>query len=90
MTSKNAVKEQILVTEVESQAEASAVSPVQGPSREEIRRRAFEIHIKRGRIHGCDLDDWLHAERELENRSHHNETRAEKSPGHDNSEFQNN
>jgi hypothetical protein len=33
---------------------------------EEIRRRAFEIHIERGGIHGCDLDDWLHAERELQ------------------------
>jgi len=37
-----------------------------GPSPEEIRRRAFEIHIERGGIHGCDLDDWLKAERELQ------------------------
>ena len=35
------------------------------PTPEEIRRRAFEIHIERGGIHGCDLDDWLQAEREL-------------------------
>ena len=33
---------------------------------EEIRRRAFEIHIERGGIHGCDLDDWWQAERELQ------------------------
>jgi hypothetical protein len=32
---------------------------------EEIRKRAFEIHIERGGVHGCDLDDWLRAEREL-------------------------
>jgi hypothetical protein len=32
----------------------------------EIRQRAFEIHVKRGGIHGCDLDDWLQAERELQ------------------------
>ena len=32
----------------------------------EIRERAFEIHIERGGIHGCDLDDWLLAERELQ------------------------
>jgi len=32
----------------------------------EIRERAFEIHIERGGIHGCDLDDWLQAERELQ------------------------
>jgi hypothetical protein len=32
----------------------------------QIRHRAFEIHIERGGIHGCDLDDWLQAERELQ------------------------
>jgi hypothetical protein len=37
-----------------------------GPSPAEIRRRAFEIHIERGGIHGCDLDDWLEAEREIQ------------------------
>ena len=37
-----------------------------GPSLEETRERAFEIHIERGGIHGCDLDDWLQAERELQ------------------------
>jgi len=37
-----------------------------GPSLAEIRQRAFEIHIERGGIHGCDLDDWLQAERELQ------------------------
>jgi hypothetical protein len=31
----------------------------------EIRQRAFEIHIERGGIHGCDLEDWVQAEREL-------------------------
>jgi hypothetical protein len=35
------------------------------PTPAEIRERAFEIHIERGGIHGCDLDDWLQAEREL-------------------------
>ena len=37
-----------------------------GPSLAEIRQRAFEIHIERGGIHGCDLDDWLQAEREFQ------------------------
>jgi len=37
-----------------------------GPSLVEIRERAFEIHIERGGIHGCDLDDWVQAERELQ------------------------
>jgi hypothetical protein len=39
------------------------------PTPEEIRKRAFEIHIERGGIHGCDLDDWLKAERELQEKS---------------------
>ena len=38
------------------------------PSLAQIRERAFEIHIERGGIHGCDLDDWLQAERELQNK----------------------
>ena len=37
-----------------------------GPSLAEIRERAFDIHIERGGIHGRDLDDWLQAERELQ------------------------
>ncbi len=37
-----------------------------GPSPAEIRRRAFEIHVEHDGIHGCDLDDWMQAERELQ------------------------
>ena len=39
-----------------------------GPTPAEIRERAFEIHVERGGIHGCDLDDWLQAESELRTR----------------------
>ncbi len=35
------------------------------PTFDEIRKRAFEIHVERGGIHGFDLDDWLQAESEL-------------------------
>jgi hypothetical protein len=31
----------------------------------EIARRAYELYLSRGREDGCDLDDWLQAEREL-------------------------
>jgi hypothetical protein len=48
------------------------------PTPAEIRERAFEIHIERGGIHGCDLDDWLEAERELRAR-HTRGTDANKS-----------
>jgi hypothetical protein len=34
-------------------------------SNEEIRRRAYEIYLERGEQAGCELDDWLQAEREL-------------------------
>jgi DUF2934 family protein len=36
------------------------------PTPEEIRQRAYEIHIERGGRLGNELDDWLRAERELE------------------------
>ena len=35
------------------------------PTLEEIRRRAYEIHLSRGSSDGHDLDDWLRAERDL-------------------------
>jgi hypothetical protein len=35
------------------------------PSREEIRRRAYEIYLERDGFGGSELDDWLHAETEL-------------------------
>jgi hypothetical protein len=35
------------------------------PSPGEIRQRASEIYMERLGIHGCELDDWLQAEREL-------------------------
>jgi Protein of unknown function (DUF2934) len=31
----------------------------------EIGRRAYEIFVVRGSVHGYDLDDWLKAEHEL-------------------------
>jgi hypothetical protein len=49
-----------------------------GPTPEEIRQRAFEIHIERGGIHGCDLDDWEQAERELQQKLRNNEKGSKK------------
>jgi hypothetical protein len=39
--------------------------PTTTPSPDEIRQRAFELHLESGGSHGRDLDDWLQAEREL-------------------------
>jgi hypothetical protein len=33
---------------------------------EDIRPHAYEIYLERGKEPGRELDDWLHAERELE------------------------
>ena len=35
------------------------------PRAAEIERRAYEIFLERGSVHGHDLDDWLQAEHEL-------------------------
>jgi hypothetical protein len=65
MSSSKAVRERIIGREVEFQTKVRAVSPVQHPRDEEVRRRAFAIHLERGGIRGYDLDDWLEAEKEL-------------------------
>jgi hypothetical protein len=56
--------------------ETSVGSPTDGasapyePTLEEIRARAYEAYIQRGRVDGFDLEDWLQAEKELkENRN---------------------
>jgi len=66
MKSRNAVAKAASTSSVLSQPD----TPGEGAAKhartpEEIRQRAFEIHCERGGIHGCDLDDWLQAEREL-------------------------
>lgn len=38
---------------------------INGPSQEQIRARAFELYLERGREPGHELDDWLQAEFEL-------------------------
>jgi len=48
------------------------------PTPEEIRQRAYEIHIERGGFYGCDMDDLLQAERELQQKYNNNEKRSEK------------
>jgi hypothetical protein len=41
---------------------------VGAPKVEDIRQRAYEIHLERGGAHGWDQDDWLQAERDLTRR----------------------
>ena len=39
-----------------------------GPDEESIRVRAYQMYVKRGMEDGHDLDDWLRAEEEIEQR----------------------
>ncbi len=41
---------------------------INGPSEEQIRARAFELYLERGRQPGHELEDWLQAEFELTHR----------------------
>jgi hypothetical protein len=41
---------------------------INGPSEEQIRARAFELYLERGRQPGHEIDDWLQAEFELTHR----------------------
>ena len=38
----------------------------EGPSREEIVQRAYELYLARGGADGSEQEDWLRAERELQ------------------------
>lgn len=45
------------------------------PVEEEIRRRAYELHLERGGAHGNDMADWLRAEQEVRQRQEPTATR---------------
>ena len=53
-----------------AESEKTQLQLADGPSLEEVRKRAYELHVERGCVHGCDLDDWLQAERELKDKNH--------------------
>ena len=82
MKSRNAVlnleRAPKAVSKIVFQSDVAEEEKNSGPSPAEIRQRAFEIHIERGGIHGCDLDDWLQAERELEEKYKNNQEGAKK------------
>ena len=51
-----------------SKRPSRAPAAAMGPTTEEIKKRAFELFIARGREHGRAEEDWLNAERELRER----------------------
>jgi hypothetical protein len=48
------------------EAEVTSAEIRDSAPEEKIRHRAYEIYLERGEQPGCDLDDWLRAERELQ------------------------
>jgi hypothetical protein len=67
MSSKPKANERQELHAIPSQQAATGEAPVANAARdEEIRRRAYEIYLERGKEPGHELDDWLQAERELE------------------------
>lgn len=44
----------------------TTASQPKAPRLDRIARRAHEIYVARGGVHGKDLDDWLQAEREID------------------------
>ena len=72
MKSRNVLTNADGMPKIVSQSDIAEEERNSGPSPAEIRQRAFEIHIERGGIHGCDLDDWLQAERELQEKYKNN------------------
>jgi len=51
-------------TSTEKRAESSPQ-----PTREDIERRAYEIYLERGGAEGYEMEDWLQAEQELQQRN---------------------
>lgn len=49
----------------EASARNASASPRNGPTHEQIARRAYELFLARGGGHGRHEDDWVQAEREL-------------------------
>ena len=41
-------------------------TPAEGPTREKIAQRAYELYLARGGADGSEREDWLQAERELQ------------------------
>jgi hypothetical protein len=53
------------VTAKSASGSKAAGGSEQAPTRDEIARRAYEIYLGRGGLHGADEQDWLRAESEL-------------------------
>ena len=66
MTLKGKRSETLELHTSPTQPHAEDISANHAPNHDEIRRRAYEIHLERGGTSGRELDDWLQAESEFE------------------------
>ena len=66
MTSKNKKSETLELHANPIQPHAEDISANHALNHGEIRRRAYEIFLERGRLPGRELEDWLQAEYELQ------------------------
>lgn len=65
---ESAVKEPV-AQQTAIQARGVSSLPRREPSNDEIAVRAYEIFLRRGGANGSDLEDWLQAERELQEKN---------------------
>ena len=56
------------VSRLEPRDEPESSDQRDSPTEDEIRARAYDLYLKRGRTHGGHEDDWFRAERELRKR----------------------
>ena len=66
MTTKNKKSETLELHTNPVQHRAEDTSANHAVNHSDIRRRAYEIYLERGRLPGHELEDWLQAEYELQ------------------------
>ncbi|HZW09046.1 MAG TPA: DUF2934 domain-containing protein [Phycisphaerales bacterium] len=49
--------------------EPHTVAAPREPTEEQVRLRAYELYVARGRVDGHAMEDWMQAERELRARA---------------------
>lgn len=64
MASETTNSDRVELQKVQESAPEDAVIE-KNPGNDEIERLAHELYLERGGIHGHDVDDWLPADREL-------------------------
>ena len=64
------MKQQLVKGKHDEKAATTQKDPIQEGAlsdelQERIAKRAYELYLERGRREGCDVEDWVDAEREI-------------------------